>query len=72
MAMSSLEQQNDLLLRIHNGQSEVEGNDLKAFERLLILEQVVCNGISGPDRYTEVSTTPAGEIIAMAPPYSRP
>lgn len=57
----------ELLKRIHESQSEVTGEDVVIFERLLDLGLVQFNGEDGPDRYTEVSPTPLGTMRVLDP-----
>lgn len=57
----------ELLKRIHESQSEVSGEDVPVFERLLALGLVQFNGEGGPDRYTEVSPTQLGTMRVLDP-----
>ncbi|CAN1599463.1 hypothetical protein [Pseudomonas mediterranea] len=57
----------ELLKRIHESQSEVIGEDVAIFERLLAMGLVQFNGEGGPDCYTEVSPTRLGTMRVLDP-----
>jgi len=56
-----------LLKRICEGQSEVTGEEVGQFERLLDLGYVEFNGEGGPDRYTGVLPSIAGTRRVLDP-----
>ncbi|WNF55809.1 hypothetical protein [Pseudomonas sp. SG20052] len=57
----------ELLKRIHGGQSEVSGTDLGPFRNLLSMGLVEFNGDGGPDRYTGVLLTISGTRRVLDP-----
>jgi len=57
----------ELLKRIHEGQSEVSGDDLGPFQSLLTLGFVEFNGEGGPDHYTGVLPTVTGTRRVLDP-----
>lgn len=57
----------ELLLRIHEGQVDVSGNDVGPFERLLDLGLVEFKGEGGPERYTQVMPTDSGTRRVLDP-----